>query len=254
MMPTLLYVSRLCNGIYLKRIFFKRKITNIFNIAIFFLYLVLNIFYPSDPRPGRPQISDIENVAVQRISCLFPLSDQYHKMPRYTCYFLLVFTIVIRSYEWLAAALVLTYIGAAAIQLIVLFAANNRFNLSITKSRYESIPISGAGAPFLACAGIVDTDTGVAMNIVSSVMLGALPIAAWSTTFRRSTSRPVLINWLLLLAVAHIFYPLVLTDPNHHFQICSKHNIKPPPGANYQAPVLDKIWHNSLHALASTAQ
>ncbi|KAL9044254.1 MAG: hypothetical protein Q9214_002596 [Letrouitia sp. 1 TL-2023] len=131
---------------------------------------------------------------------------------------------------------------------------NNRFNLSITKSRCESLPISGVGAPFLACVGISDPDIGVAMNIVSSVMLGALPIAAWSTTFRRSTNRPILLNWLLLLAVAHVFYTLVLTDPNHHFQICSKNNSEPPPGPSYQAPVLDQTWHNSLHPLVSTAQ
>ncbi|KAL9614764.1 MAG: hypothetical protein Q9167_000755 [Letrouitia subvulpina] len=256
----MLDVSRLCNGRYLKRTLYRPKIADVGYIVIFCYLIpfsVFDILYPSDPRPGQPQTYEIENVVVQRIFCSFPLSDQYHKAPRYICYLLLVFTIVVRSHEWLAAgaaATVLTYTGVAAIHLVVLLAENNRFNLSIKKSRCEPIPISGAGAPFLACAGIDDPDAYLAMNIVSSVMLGALPLAAWSTTFRRSTSRPVLINWLLLLAVAHVSYTLVVTDPNHHFQICSKSNVEPPPGANYQAPILDQTWHNSLRSLVLTAQ
>jgi len=188
---------------------------------------------------------------------LFPPSGQYHKAPRYTFYLLLVFTVIIRNHEWLAvsaAASVLTYTGVAAIHLFILFAANNKFHLLETKSRCESIPFPGAGAPLIACAGIIDPDTSLSMNIVSSAMLGALPIAAWSTTFRKSTSRPILIYWLLLLAVGHLSSTWTVADPNHHFQICSKDNIEPPRGASYQAPLLDQVWRNSLHSLVSTAQ
>lgn len=256
----MLGISRLCNVIYLKGALEKQRFPDIVYIVMFLfliLFSIVKTLYPIDFRPRQPQKYDIENVAVQPMSCSFPLSGQYHKAPRYTFYILLVFTVVIRNHEWLAvgaAASVLTYTGVAAIHLVILFAANNRLDLLKTKTRCESIPLPGAGATFLACAGIFDPDASLFFNIVSSAMLGALPVAVWWTTFRKSASRPILIHWLLLLAVGHLFSTWTVTDPNHHFQICSKNNTEPPPGANYQAPLLDQVWHNSLHSLISAAQ
>ena len=168
-----------------------------------------------------------------------------------------MFTVIIRNHDWLAAgaaASVLTYSGVAAIHLIILFATNNRLNLPKAKSHCESLPIPGASTPILACAGVSDPDVVLGMIIVSSVMLGALPIVAWSTTFRRSTSKAILIFWILLLAVGHTFYALTISSPSLHFQICPKDYIEPLPTANFQAPFLDQSWRDSFSSPVSTAQ
>lgn len=229
-----------------------------------FVYLILFSIFNSlrlqeglPLKPGQPYHCDVENVAVKLVSCSFSISSYYERTPRCICYLLLVFTVVIRNHEWLAAgaaASVLTYSGVAAIHLIILFATNNKLNVPKAKSHCESLPIPGSSTPFVACAGVSDPDLSLSMTIVGSVMLGALPILAWSTTFRRSTSKVILIFWLLLLAVGHTFYALTEFDTGLHFQICPKDYIQPHPTANYQAPFLDQSWRDSFSSLVSTAQ
>ncbi len=85
-------------------------------------------------------------------------------------------------------------------------------------------------------------------------MLGALPIAAWSKTFRKSANKAILLFWLLLLAVGHTFWPLTTLDHNLHFQICPKDYIEPLPKTNYQAPLLDDAWSESLQSLVLASQ
>lgn len=256
----MLQISRFCTVSNAKGVFEKLRITSFVYMVIFLFLILFSIFntlITTNFRPRQPQAYDIENVVIQHISCSFPLSGQYHKAPRCTFYLLSVFTIIIRNHEWLAvsaAASALTYTGVAAIHLVILFWLNNEFDLSKTKTHCEYIPLPGAGAPFLACAGVEDPDIAIAMNIVSSAMLGALPIAVWSTTFRKSTSKPILIYWLLLLAVGHLASTWSVANPNRHFQICSKDRIEPLPGPDYQAPLLDQVWRSSLHSLVTTAQ
>lgn len=89
---------------------------------------------------------DIENVAVKPVECSSPFSAQYERTPRYICYPLLVFIVIIHNHEWLAvgaATSVLTYSGVAAINMIVLFAINYKLNLPKAKSHCEFLPIPG---------------------------------------------------------------------------------------------------------------
>lgn len=256
----MLQISRFRNIINAKGAFEKLRSTSFVYMVIFLFLILLSIFntlITTNLRPRQPQTYDVEDVVVQLISCSFPLSGQYHKTPRCTFYLLSAFTIIIRNHEWLAvsaAASVLTYTGVAAVHLIILFWLNNEFDLSKAKTHCEYIPLPGAGASILACAGIEDPDIAIAMNIVRSAMLGALPIAVWSTTFRKSTSKPILIYWLLLLAVGHLASTWSVANPNHHFQICSKNRVESLPGPDYQAPLLDQVWRSSLHSLVVTAQ
>ncbi|MCJ1475805.1 hypothetical protein MMC13_004469 [Lambiella insularis] len=165
--------------------------------------------------------------------------------------------VTIRKHRWLAAgaaASVLTYSGVAAIHSLILFATNSRLHLPQAKTRCESIPTPSSNTQFVACAGINDPDISVVMRIVSSVMLGTLPVAAWSTTFRKSSGKAVLMFWLLLLAVGHTFWPLTIVDQNFHFQICPKDYVEPLPGADFQAPLLDHSWFESFHSLVSASQ
>ena len=146
-----------------------------------------------------------------------------------------------------------THFGVAAIHSVVLFATNNRFHLQPVKSRCEPLPIPGSNDPFLACAGIIDPDVFIIMRIVSSIMLGALPMAAWSTTFRKSASKAILMFWLLLLALGHLFNPLTISEENFHFQICPKDYVEPLPRFNFQAPLLDAAWSDSFASIISAS-
>lgn len=251
--------SRLCNILQTDR----QIITNAVYIVTFsylILFSIFNSLYTETTpalKPYQPDHYDFEYIAVKPIGCSFPISDYYERTPRYICYLLLVFTIVIRNHQWLvagAAAWVLTYSGVAAIHLIILFATNNRLNLPKSKSRCESLPVPGASTSFVACAGVTDPDVSLGMNVVIAVMLGALPTAAWSTTFRRSTSKAILIFWLLLLSVGHTFFALTVSHSRVSFQICPKDYIEPLPMANFQAPFLDQSWRDSFSSLVSRAQ
>ena len=237
----------------------KDRFLNVVYFLLFselILYSIFTTLYLDIESPSS-DIYDIENVAVEPIICSFSISSQYQKTPRYICYLLLAATVIIRNYEWLAAgaaASVMTYSGIAAVHVILLFVTNNRFNPPEAKTRCEQLPFPGVDDIFLACAGVDDPDIGVAVSIVSNIMLGALPMAALSTTFRISTGRVILMFCLLLLAVSHTFQNLMWYDPNLHFQVCPKGAIEPPPGPDFQAPFLDQSWYESLNTLVSTAQ
>ncbi|KAG7006820.1 hypothetical protein G7Y79_00013g035920 [Physcia stellaris] len=240
--------------------FDKQTITNALYFIIFIFlitYSVFNTIYASKEQAlaaQQPHKYDIQNVTVQPIGCTFPISDQYQRTPRYICYLLLVFTVIFRNHRWLAvgaAASVLTYSGVAAIHSIVLFASNQRFNPAQIKTHCESLTIPGADDPFLACAGVSDPDITVIMIIISGVMLGALPMAAWSTSFKRSARKPILIVWLLILALGHSLYWQTKSDINIHFQVCPRDTTEPLPGTNFQPSPLDQVWRDSFYSLVS---
>lgn len=208
-------------------------------------------------KPNQPDHYDLENLAVKPVLCSFAISGYYARTPRFICYILLVFTIFIRNHKWLAAgaaASVLTYSVVAAIHLTILFVTNNRLKLQKSKVHCESLLIPGASTPFVACNGVSDPDVSLSMTIVISVMLGALPTVAWSKTFRRSTSKAILLCSLSLLAMGHIFYALTFSNPRRQFQICPKDHIEHLPEVNFQAPVLNQSWRDSFSSLVSTAQ
>ncbi|KAG6999550.1 hypothetical protein G7Y79_00034g069730 [Physcia stellaris] len=243
---------------------FRKQSATDFVYFITFCYLILfgilnSLYVETAPYQKAAQFNayNVNNAVVNPVVCSFPISSQYHKTPRSICYLLLIVTVLIRNQKWLAAgaaASVLTYSGVAAIHLLVLFATNNRLHLQQAKTRCESIPTPGSNTRFAACAGISDPDVSIIVRIVTTVMLGALPMVAWSTTFRKSASKAILMFWLLLLAVGHTFYPLTSTNPNFHFQICPKDYVEPLPKKNFQAPVFDDTWSESFHSLVSASQ
>ncbi len=258
---TMSFMSRCI--VYFQRRSHKLSATDVIYIIIFcylILFSILNTLYVDSglhPKVTQPSAYDINNLVVNNVACSFPISSQYQKTPRYICYLLLIFTVTIRNHRWLAAgaaASVLTYSGVAAIHSLILFATNNRLHLPQAKTRCESIPTPGSDTQFVACAGIVDHDIAIIVRIVSNVILAALPIAAWSTTFRKSANKVILLFWLLLLAVGHTFWPLTELDQNFHFQICPKGYIEPLPKTNFQAPLLDDAWSESFRSLVLASQ
>lgn len=255
--------SRFCNPFLLRRRIDKQMITNAVYVVILSYLILYGFFYAlyvdefPEPGPNPSDKYDIGNVTIRPIGCAFSISGMYERVPRYICYILLVFTVTVRSHEWLAvgaAASVLTYSGIAAIHMVILFATNNKLNMPKTKSHCESLPIPDADTSIVACASVDEPDAALAMVIVSSVILGALPMAAWSSTFRRSTSKAILLIWLLLLAVGLTFFPLIGSNNSSPSQICQKNHIEPLPTANFQAPSLDQSWRDSFHSLVAAAQ
>ena len=251
---------RIYNNFSWKQLINRSIATNAVYFMSFSYLLTFNIFnslYCDSPQRPLPDYSDVKNVTIKPVACWFSVSGYYERTPRYICYVLLVFTVVIRNHKWLAigaATSVLTYSGVAAIHLIVLFATNNRLDLPKAKSYCEYLPIPGTSTPFAACTGVWDPDVSLSMSIVSIVILGALPMVVWSTTFKTSKSKAILLFWLLLLAVAHTFFPLTETNSNPSFQICPKDYTEPFPMTNYQAPFLDQSWRDSFSSLVSTPQ
>ena len=252
--------SRFCNILRIDRESAVCLVTFIY-LILFSAFNSLKFEMPLDLKPYQPKFdelrNELQNLAVKDARCSFSISDYNATTPRYICYLLLVFTIIIRNHKWLAAgaaASVLTYSGVAAIHLVILFATNNMLKPQEAKTYCKSLPIPGANTSFVACAGVTDPDVGVSMTFVTSVILGALPTVAWSQTFRRSTRKAILLLWLLLLAVGHTFYALTQSNPRRQFQICPKDYIEPLPKVNFQAPFLDQSWSDSFSSLDSTAQ
>ena len=241
----------------------QRVIINV-GYVVLFSYLVLystftTLYLDNPPIPkyqDQPFSYDIEDVSVRPISCTFTVSSQYQTTSRCICYLLLAFTTVIRNHEWLAAAAatsVMTYSGVAAIHLIVLFATNNVFHMPDSKTHCDRLPFPGKAVFFPACHGVTDPDVNFTVLIVSIVMLGALPMAALSRTFRKSTTKSILVFWLLLLAIGHTFDNLTSTNVNRHFQICRVDSVASLPGPDFQAPDLDQAWRDAFDTLVSTA-
>ena len=148
----------------------KHRVLNIVYCMLFSELIVYSVFttiYLDNRWPAsqwQPDHYDIENVTVRPFFCSFSISSQYQTTPRYICYLLLVFTIVIRNYVWLAAgaaASVMTYSGTAAIHLIILFVTNNRFHSPKAKTHCEHLPLTGVKGSFLACTGVNDPDSGL---------------------------------------------------------------------------------------------
>jgi len=233
-----------------KRIVRKRVVNSIYTIIFFYLllYSITTSLYLDENLKSEdlePRHYDIGNMSVTPITCAFTLSGQYERAPSYTCFVLLAVTVIVRNHEWIAAgaaAYVLTYSGVAAIHLIVFFTASDRLKLPSSKSRCELVNLPNSGTKFYACAGIYEPDQQESFYVVSSCLLGALPIAAWSTTFRRSSCKPILVMWMLLSAISHVFNNFTLYDSNRHFQICPAKSVEELPHDHYQAPKLGMPW------------
>lgn len=237
-----------------RRCFRKQRATDAVYVAILIyliLYSILNTLY-TDTVTVQPETYDLDNVAVRSVLCSYPISSQYQKTPRYICWILSILTVTVRSHKWLAAgaaASVLTYSGVAAIHLLVLSTTDNRFHPQQAKKYCQSIPVPGSTVQFLACAGIVEPDVSITTHIISPLIIGALPMAAWSTTFRQSASKAIMMFWMLLLAIGHTFYPIIRHNTNSHFQICPRDHIESLPKVNYQAPPLNDAWSQSFQSL-----
>lgn len=221
------------------------------------LYSIMAILYINKPTPAQrseTKYFESHNLTAIEVACAFPGSGQYGLTMLSTYVILLVFTVVLRHHQWLAAGITasaLTYSGVAAIHLVVLGMAYGRSIRSWPcygadlgfpgEDPYTNIPI---------CAGVFDPDTVLAVMVVGAGLLAALPMAMWSSTFRRAAARPVLVMWTLLLALGHMIYYLIVTDEHRHYQICPAGTVEPLPGDDYIAVPFDADWASKLYNIA----
>lgn len=195
-----------------------------------------------------------DNVNITPVTCGFPVSGQYGRLPVWTCYVLLAATILVRGNKRLAAgaaASAMTFSGNAAVHLMILFATNDKLRLPDLSSQCDFLFIPGIEKDLPVCKGTYEPDYYYAVDLVSASLLASLPMAIWSKTFRNANDKSVIIMWILLLALSHIFYNITSSDVSPHFQICPAENVEILPIGQYQAVSFDDAWRLSFQHLVS---
>jgi hypothetical protein len=137
-------------------------------------------------------------VAYRDIACVYPISGQYNNLPRWLYYFLLISVIVLRRQHWLAvgaAATCLTYGGGAAIHALILTHLRQSL-VSQIPDGYVQLP---SGQELWISAAALDLDTDGTLAIIGVGFLITLPMALWSSQFRRSDAKPILVIWTVLM-------------------------------------------------------
>lgn len=145
----------------------------------------------------------VEFVAYRDIACVYPISGQYNNIPRWLYYFLLISVIVFRRQEWLAvgaAATSLTYGGGAAIHALILASARLSSN-SLISDGFAQLP---TGQKYWINPMSLDLDTDGTLAVVGVGFLITLPMALWSSEFRRSGAKPILVLWTILMFIGMI--------------------------------------------------
>lgn len=142
-------------------------------------------------------------VAYHDIACVYRISGQYNNIPRWLYYSLLVTVIVLRRQHWLAvgaAATCLTYGGGAAIHAWIL-ACMRLYPSSQVLDGVVQLP---NGQEHWISAAVLELDNDGALAVVGAGFLITLPMALWSSQFRRSAAKPILVLWTVLMSIGMI--------------------------------------------------
>jgi hypothetical protein len=145
----------------------------------------------------------VEFVAYHDIACVYPISGQYNNIPRWLYYILLISVIILRRQEWLAvgaAATCLTYGGGAAVHALILASARLSSSSQIPNG-FVQLP---SGQEYWINAASLDLDTDGTLAVVGVGFLITLPMALWSSEFRRSDAKPILVLWTILMFIGMI--------------------------------------------------
>jgi hypothetical protein len=152
---------------------------------IFILVLVASLFssaYAS--QQATKNASQDEDLML----CVYPISGAYGLLPRLLYYTTLILGIFGRVQEWLvigALASALTYAGTAAVHAMTLCASRQT---------------------------VFDLDILGAFAVLSTGALAYITLSNWSTTFRNSRARVVMLCWGVLIGVGVIFGRAELYD------------------------------------------
>ena len=238
---------------YAKLLIYSSQASIILCILVFIAFCIPYTYTPTTSEVNSKTLYSTPNLIATEVVCAFPVSGQYGRTPQFTYIVMLAITVIIRRSTWLAvgiAAYALSYSGAAALHQIMIFMHNNRFSPISSHAYCEFLSIGPESPMFPACAGLYEPDFARTNTIIEIGLLAALPIAFYSTTFQKAESRPILIMWTLLLAIAYSFYTIIITDPNRHYQICPIGYSETLPGNAYNAMDYNDSWRQALEAIS----
>lgn len=144
--------------------------------------------------------------ATQAIECVYPISGQYQRAPRYIYYALCLLALALRSHNWVAnasLASVMAYSGTAAIHAITM--VSMRTDLAAYGYQWVSVFWQEPDQPALPVWPMAwDLDCDPVLAIVGSAFLLVAPMQTWSRTFRAATAKTLLLLWSVLLLMGLI--------------------------------------------------
>ena len=155
----------------------------------------------------------------QWVQCSYPISGGYGPTPRYIFYTLALFAILKRRSAWVVTAAlgsVMTYSATAAVHAVVLVAIRTKMVPQHVMDKWFSVlaagstksgvrDISDPNALWLPIVPMAwDNDGDPVLAIVGTAFLVLLPMQLWSSTFKRSEAKTVLVMWSALLFVGTV--------------------------------------------------
>jgi hypothetical protein len=228
------------------------------------------LYVPSSQQRHAPQRLTLPHVTIKTVSCALPRSGQYGNAPRVINYVLLICTVVVtivlneQQGLWLtigAATSAVLYSSIAALHQILIFHYAVQQHSKPWGEPLCHFKDLGPSYPQLPiCYGVDDLDRDTVCSIVGAAMLAALPMTVWSKLMRkgsvtREATKPILLIWVLLMAISHIFCAINSTDQSVHYQICPIGSEENFPGYLHKALKFDdNVFHATLSAMISNSK
>src|ERR1700712_5295057 len=139
------------------------------------------------------------NGTVAIISCAYPLSGQYDHLTRWLFYVALIAAILFRRKPIIATtalASVMTYSTLSALHLFVLL-GQYKFQQPADWCYGGNATVPGWDAESAARGG--DVDFFGIMPVVTTTSIMLTPILIWSTTFRSTKARVLIVWWAIFI-------------------------------------------------------
>lgn len=211
--------------------------------------------YQEPIRTAQPQMVSFE--AYQDIECVYAISGQYGIAPRALYYSLLIFVILLRRQDWLAAgaaAYCLIFGGAAAIHGVILASF---ISLGHTDVQDGMVQLSNSTLVHVAAVA-TDLDSDAVLAIVGTGFLIAVPMAIWSAHFKHSGAVPILVLWMLLMSIGMVCCMINLyaingsaTGPLRQLRFCTPGYVESLPYSGSPITGLDANWNDTVWAYFS---
>ena len=128
------------------------------------------------------------------VTCIYPLSGQYDTLSRALFYLLLIISLLFRHHNWLATA---------ALGVAMTYAATSALHMFILLGMYRFGVISPENGRTSARA-FGDPDVYGIYPVLSAAAIMITPILNWSSSFRRSQAKAIVVYWSLFVFAALI--------------------------------------------------
>jgi hypothetical protein len=191
-------------------------------------------------------------VAFKDVECVFPISGQYRMSSRISFYALVLFVIIFRRKDWLAAGAAATcmiYSGTAPVHAMALVPSLGQATVSVLDGNVTFL--NGSGVAVTAIAQDLDNHGTIA--ILGAGLLATFPVAMFSTQFRHSGAVPALILWIFLLYVGFVCSVISNFEPNRstsgsipQYRFCSPGYKDTLPFSGTPARIINNNWNQTI--------